>query len=251
MEEAVVHCANTIEDPFAVIGDVHGYIPPLEDLIGVLKTEVTNFADRWLVFVGDLVDRGNNPRQVIECVIDLIKNRGRTTCIMGNHEFVLLSALGLLGPALKRKYADFYVEQFSPEPTFRSYGIEPGNLEGLREAMPQEHLNFLLDLPWCVEAEGYLIVHAGLLPDKPYTEQLEKLRNRELNPGQPWIHEQRLVMEKLPPDCPVTVVSGHVRFPEVVMTEKRILLDTTGGRHGRLSGVLLPERRVFTSEVVI
>jgi serine/threonine protein phosphatase 1 len=142
----------------------------LEDLMGVLETEVTNFADRWFVFVGDLVDRGNNPRKTIEFVIDLIKNRGRTTCIMGNHEFALLSALGLLGPALKREYAEFYIEEFSPEPTFRSYGVESCNLKELQKAMPQEHLDFLLDLPWCVEAEGHLIVHAGLLPDRPYGE---------------------------------------------------------------------------------
>jgi serine/threonine protein phosphatase 1 len=250
MEEPVLYCAHTIEGPFVVIGDIHGHMGPLEDLMGILKTEVPNFNDLWLVFVGDLVDRGNNPRQAIECVIDLIKNRGRTTCIMGNHEFALLSALGLLGPALKREYAQFYVEEFDPEPTFESYGVEPGNLDGLQEAMPQEHLNFLFDLPWCVEAQGHLIVHAGLLPDMPYGQQMEKLRNRELNPGQPWIHEQRLVTPELPPDCPVTVVSGHVRFPEVVMTEKRILLDTTGGRGGRLSGVLLPERRVFKSTMV-
>ena len=251
MEEPVVYCAHTIEDPFAVIGDIHGHMGPLEDLMGVLKTEVTRIAGRWLVFVGDLVDRGNNPRRAIEFVIELIKDRGRTTCIMGNHEFALLSALGLLGPALKREYADPYLELFSPDPTFLSYSVEPGNLEGLKDAMPQEHLDFLLDLPWCVEAEGHLIVHAGLLPDRPYGEQLEKLRNREMNPGQPWIHEQRLVTPELPLDCPVTVVSGHVRFPEVVMSEKRILVDTTGGRYGRLSAVLLPERRVFKSTMVI
>jgi serine/threonine protein phosphatase 1 len=187
----------------------------LEDLMGVLETEVTNFADRWFVFVGDLVDRGNNPRKTIEFVIDLIKNRGRTTCIMGNHEFALLSALGLLGPALKREYAEFYIEEFSPEPTFRSYGVESCNLKELQKAMPQEHLDFLLDLPWCVEAEGHLIVHAGLLPDRPYGEQLKKLRNRELNPGQPWLHEKWLVSPELPPDCESGAssrLSGHRCF---------------------------------------
>ena len=247
----MISCASTIEGSFAVIGDIHGHMGPLKDLMGVLKTEVTNLTERWLVFVGDLVDRGNNPRRAIEFVIDLIKYRGRTTCIMGNHEFALLSALGLLGPALKREYAQFYVEEFDPEPTFESYGVEPGNLDGLQEAMPQEHLDFLLGLPWRVEAEGHLIVHAGLLPERPYEEQLTKLRNREMNPGQPWLHEQRLVTPELPPDCPVTVISGHVRQPEVVMTEKRILLDTTGGRSGRLSAVLLPERRIFLSTAEI
>jgi len=251
MEKPVVTCARNIEGPFVVIGDVHGHMEALEDLMGVMEREVGNITDRWIVFVGDLVDRGSNPRKAIEFVIDLMKKRGRTTCIMGNHEFALLSALGLLGPALELEYAQFYVEEFSPGPTFQSYGVEPDNLDELKEAMPQEHLDFLLGLPWCVEADGYLIVHAGLLPDRPYEEQLEKLRKRVLNPGQPWLHEQRLVSPELPPDCPVTVVSGHVRQPEVVVTEKRILLDTTGGRGGRLSAVLLPERRVFKSTILI
>jgi serine/threonine protein phosphatase 1 len=247
----VISCASTIDGPFAVIGDVHGHVSPLENLLEILKTNTDDNDDRWLVFVGDLVDRGENPRKAIELIIDLMKNRGRTICIMGNHEFALLSALGLLGPALKREYADFYVEEFDPETTFESYGVEPGNLEGLQEAMPKEHLDFLLGLPWLVEAEGYLIVHAGLLSDESYKKQLEKLRNREMNPGQPWIHEKRLVNVQPPEDCPVTVVSGHVRQPEVVMIEKRILIDTTGGRQGRLSAILLPERRVFSSKIAI
>jgi hypothetical protein len=102
-----------------------------------------------------------------------------------------------------------------------------------------------------VEAEGYLIVHAGLLPDEPYAVQLEKLRRREMNPGQPWLHAQRLVEAQPPDDCPVTVISGHVRFPEVVMSGKRILVDTTGGRRGRLSSILIPERKVVATHHAI
>ena len=41
------------------------------------------------------------------------------------------------------------------------------------------------------------------------------------------------------------VVSGHVKQPSVVMSEKRILVDTTGGRGGVLSAVLLTEKTVF------
>jgi serine/threonine protein phosphatase 1 len=222
---------------------------PIENLLEILKTNTGDYYNRWLVFVGDLVDRGGNPRKAIELVIDLIKHRGRTTCIMGNHEFVLLSALGLLGLRLEQEYAESYVEVYNSEFTFQSYGVKKGDLPALRRAIPKKHLDFLLGLPWCVESDGFLVVHAGLLPDESYEKQLEKLRKREMNPGQPWIHEKRLVTTEPPPDCPVTVVSGHVRFPEVVISDKRILIDTTGGRHGRLSAILLPERRVFKSTI--
>jgi serine/threonine protein phosphatase 1 len=238
---------TTISGPFAVIGDVHGHIGPLQSLLDNLKSAIVDYDERWLVFMGDLVDRGHDPRATVELLIDLVKNRGKTTCIMGNHEFVLLAALGLYGKILEREYAESYLELYSPEPTFRSYGVEPGDLRGLRRAIPEEHLTFLLDLPWCVEADGHLIVHAGLRPGEPYEAQLKKLRNREMNPGQPWLHEQQLVTAQPPHDCPVTVVSGHVRFANVVLAKKRILVDTTGGRGGRLSAVLLPERRVYNS----
>jgi hypothetical protein len=72
-----------------------------------------------------------------------------------------------------------------------------------------------------------------------------------MNPGQPWLHEQRLVTVQPPSDCPVTMDSDHVRFAKVVLSKKRILVDTTGGRGGRLSAVLLPERRVLTSTLNI
>jgi serine/threonine protein phosphatase 1 len=242
---------GTISGPFAVIGDVHGHVSPLQSLLDNLKQSVGDYDERWLVFMGDLVDRGDNPRASVELLIDLVKNRGKTTCIMGNHEFVLLAALGLYGKKLERQFAGPYTEIYSPAPTFRSYGVEPGDLQGLRRAIPDDHLAFLLALPWCVEADGYLIVHAGLRPGEPYEVQLKKLRNREMNPGQPWLHEQRLVTAQPPPDCPVTVVSGHVRFANVVLSKKRILVDTTGGRGGRLSAVLLPERRVYNSTIEI
>jgi hypothetical protein len=45
----------------------------------------------------------------------------------------------------------------------------------------------------------------------------------------------------------VKVVSGHVKQPRVVITEKRILVDTTGGRGGVLSAILIPEEEVLIS----
>ena len=192
---------STISGFFAVIGDVHGHTGPLQSLLENLE-ESAVYDERWLVFLGDLVDRGPDPRAAVQFVIDLVKNRGKTTCIMGNHEFVLLAALGLYGDRLEREFAQPYLDLYSPEPTFRSYGVEPGDLQGLRRSIPDGHLEFLLSLPWCVEAEGHLVVHAGLLPNEPYDTQLERLRNRETNPGQPWLHAQRLVTAQPPPDWP-------------------------------------------------
>ena len=61
MEKPVVTCARNIEGPFVVIGDVHGHMEALEDLIGILEREVGNITDRWIVFVAILWTAATTP----------------------------------------------------------------------------------------------------------------------------------------------------------------------------------------------
>jgi serine/threonine protein phosphatase 1 len=231
-----------------IVGDVHGQVELLARLMDNAEERVPDLSGRWIVFVGDLVDRGEDPRGAVTFILDLKKKRGKVTSIMGNHEYVLLSALGFFGEAKKAEWADTYIKEFSSGPTFRSYGVEPGKYEDLEKAIPAGHKKFLLSLPWCFESTGFLVVHAGLIPDEPFMKQMKELRKRDGVSGRsPWLHEQRLVKASPPPDCPLTVVSGHVKQPSVVKSEKRILVDTTGGRGGVLSAVLLPEKTVLSS----
>ena len=231
-----------------VVGDVHGQTELLAKLIRNAASEVPDLSERWIVFTGDLVDRGEDPRGAISLILEMKEKHGRVTSIMGNHEFVMLSALGHFGGEKEREWADPYFAEFSSGPTFSSYGATPGRFDELAKAIPPEHLRFLKSLPWCVEMEGYIAVHAGLIPDEPYARQLKELRKRDCVHGRsPWLHAQSLVAASPPPDCPVKVVSGHVKQPRVVITEKRILVDTTGGRGGVLSAVLIPEEETLTS----
>jgi serine/threonine protein phosphatase 1 len=237
-----------ISGPFIVIGDVHGQIDLLRDLLNNLKKDVRDLDKRWLVFIGDLVDRGKYSKHVIQLVMDLLQTRGKTACIMGNHEYVLISSLGMLGAERQREWTGMYKKIFSSGPTFCSYDVKEGDLQALKNAMPMKHQEFLFSLPWYIEAEGHLIVHAGLFPDKPFKPQLEELKIRDFSTMWiPYFDDPELVSSDPPSDCPLTVISGHVRQKAVIFREKRILVDTTGGLGGKLSAVLLPERKVITS----
>lgn len=71
---------------YFVIGDVHGKYDMLNDLL-----------QKWdghsqLVFLGDLIDRGENSRAVLEKVRDLVNQQG-SICLSGNHEFMFLTWL--------------------------------------------------------------------------------------------------------------------------------------------------------------
>ena len=81
------------------IGDVHGQLEVLEKLGEHLGYDIENGwnhpEDRLLVFLGDLIDRGEDSLGVAELVMSLVLNE-KAQCLMGNHEYNLVSyAMGL------------------------------------------------------------------------------------------------------------------------------------------------------------
>ena len=55
---------------YYVIGDVHGKAGMLEDLLKTWNGQTQ------LLFLGDLIDRGEDSRRVLEMVKDLVDNQG-------------------------------------------------------------------------------------------------------------------------------------------------------------------------------
>ncbi len=88
--------------PFDVIGDVHGCLAELEQLLTTLGYELerdaegrpagARHASRRAVFVGDLVDRGPDTPGVLRLVMGMVA-AGAAFCVSGNHEAKLLRAL--------------------------------------------------------------------------------------------------------------------------------------------------------------
>lgn len=239
--------ASRIQGPVAVIGDVHGQIDQLVTIIEKLKKR-PDWDSRWLVFIGDLVDRGPDPRATVDLVCDLLAEHPRTTVVCGNHELAMAGALGLVPVPEYAQWNQRWVADYGSESTFSSYGVEHGDLAALKETLPDPHAKLLSDLPWAIEHPEFLFVHAGLDPNTPFEMQLRILRQKDFTLNRPpWLCSKSFVTGANPAGCPVAVVSGHVKVPEVKLDGKRILIDTTGGEGGDLSCVLLPERRVISS----
>ncbi|WP_309572846.1 AAA family ATPase [Deinococcus sp.] len=92
-----------LTDPFDVIGDVHGCLPELRELLARLGyvldgNVVTPPADRTAVFLGDLVDRGPDSAGVLALVMGMVRV-GTALCVPGNHEEKVARALD--GKAVK------------------------------------------------------------------------------------------------------------------------------------------------------
>jgi hypothetical protein len=76
--------------PYDIIGDIHGYADELHALFEMLGYEKRNGshthpAGRRVVFLGDYIDRGPKIREVLETVRAMVET-GNALAILGNHE---------------------------------------------------------------------------------------------------------------------------------------------------------------------
>lgn len=191
-------------------------------------------AQKMIVFVGDLVDRGPNSR----AVVDLVRRRvqsGEARLLMGNHEEILIGAAR--GDVATTK-ALLRVGGYA---TLASYGInrdlaDHGSYEDLASLLvaqfPRSDLTFLERAEDMILIGDYCFVHAGIRPGQPLDAQLPTdLR---------WIREPFISSRR---DHGAVIVHGHTITPEVEDLPNRIGIDTGAFRSGRLSAVVLEEDR--------
>ena len=121
----MVQFEEHIQGPVAVIGDIHGQVEKLLAVLDRLRQQ-PDYEQRWIVLIGDLVDRGPDPKGALDVVCDLMLEHSRTTVICGNHELAMAGALQLLPTP---DYADWptrWLADYGAESTFSSFGVEHG-----------------------------------------------------------------------------------------------------------------------------
>lgn len=136
-----------------VIGDVHGHYGGLMELLN----QVAPGEQDQVYFLGDLIDRGPDSAQVVE----FVKN-SPYHCIMGNHEQMMLMALPEEGHNHQAWDAWLYSGGDKTVDSYRTEGI-----------IPREHLRWMRKLKPYLDLGDVWLVHAGMRPDRPVTEQTE------------------------------------------------------------------------------
>lgn len=215
------------------IGDVHGRLDLLDDLMAQIRREMAERPTRHvlLVFLGDLIDRGPSSAQVLEQLRTLNIDGVRTAFLLGNHEEVLVRILdgdtSLIPSWL----------QFGGAQCLQSYGVdlrrirrraEDDVLAIVRSAIPQSHREFLRRFVDTCRFGDYLFVHAGIRPGVPIEEQLQTdLR---------WIREPFLLDDT---DHGCIVVHGHTISEKVEERPNRIGVDTGAYRTGVLTALAI------------
>ena len=116
-----------------LISDIHGCIDEFNDLLRQLNYQSNS--DR-VILLGDLIDRGPNSLAVVE------KARAMgLECVMGNHEYKFLKWLRSQGSRVDVYDRKDYYAKFS-----------------------DQDINYITHMPYYIELDDVIIVHAGLKP---------------------------------------------------------------------------------------
>lgn len=192
------------------IGDVHGCYNLLLDTV-----EPHIGSGNELVLLGDLFDR--SPEEygdfnVLEFVRDMNEHPdayglSNVESLMGNHELLLLDAL--------TGDVDCWL-------------MNGGNIDFAISLIEKpSHIDWIKQRPAYLIRDNYLLVHAGVKPNVPLTEQ----EPFDLA----WIRDDPYI----PHNLPYTIIYGHTIHNDVTHYPDRIAIDTGAFHTGKLSSYVI------------
>ena len=233
--------------PFDIIGDVHGCLPELEELLVAMDYQiervpytaetlgyrVTHPVGRRVVFVGDLVDRGPDSPGVLKLAMSMVAS-GAAFCVVGNHDAKLQRYLRGKEVSLKHGL-EVTAEQLKAESEeFKTQA---------REFLYQLTSHYVLD-------EGRLVVaHAGIKEDMQgrgsgavrsfcmYGETTGEIDEFGLPVRLNWAADYR---------GKAKVVYGHTPVPEAQWLNRTIDIDTGCVFGGKLTALRYPEETLVS-----
>ena len=240
VREPLLNDKRHLHGPFDIVGDVHGCLPELLELLQLLGYQITydddgraidaaHPAGRTAVFVGDLVDRGPSSVGVLRLAMGMTAS-GNAFAVPGNHEAKLIRALDGANVQVSHGLETTLAELAGESPAFR---------QAVRD--------------WCYSLISHLVfdggrlvvAHAGL-KEAYHGRASGRVRSFALygdTTGEtdefglpvryPWADEYR---------GKAMVIYGHTPTPTLDWINNTLCLDTGCAFGGRLSALRYPER---------
>jgi serine/threonine protein phosphatase 1 len=155
------------------IGDIHGCIAPLRALEARILADAAGIpGEKWIVCLGDYVDRGPGSAMVLDHLTAPPPAGFRRICLAGNHEVIMFDFI-------QRGKLDNGWLSLGGRETLASYGLydlsaNKGSMaRQIASHIPDQHIQFLEALPVLLEIPDYVFVHAGIDPGETLAAQNE------------------------------------------------------------------------------
>ena len=161
------------------IGDVHGHLPQLERLLSAMSEASEH--DGRLTLLGDLIDRGPASLKCVRRALSPAATLGfvSRTLLLGNHEMMMLMAFSGRPDAADAQDiwiangGDTTLSEAGPAPSALPRRLEASRL-AVERALGRDVLDELTASPLSRQAGNLLFVHAGIDPDVPLAQALDK-----------------------------------------------------------------------------
>ena len=200
-----------------IVGDVHGC---LKEFLALLKKVNYKADTHRLILVGDIINRGPFSFEMLNWV-----KKNEVEMVRGNHEQAFIRGItenNLTNPVL--------------------YELKKEMKKDLKK-----WIEWLCQLPFYIEEKDFLVVHAGLVPqEEPQYSDPHLLMHIRT-----WDGKGKDIKSELYPAWhdfykkKKLVVYGHWANQGLKIKKNSIGLDTGCVYGQKLSGVLLPERKIF------
>ncbi|MEA3352981.1 MAG: metallophosphoesterase [Campylobacterota bacterium] len=208
---------NNIDNTF-IIGDVHGCYHTLMALVKKLPR------DAKLIFVGDLCDKGDFSKDVIEFV-----KSNNYPCVKGNHEHLFEKYI--IDAIEKDKHSAWSSDKrYGGLQCIQSY---KGDIKLIKE-----HLKWIKKLPTYIQIDKYFITHGFGLEYYDKKDDPDYYNDFLLN---------RIYKDTVEPEVQEDIINifGHCVFDEVKKGKKYICLDTGCSNGGKLSALELKTQKIY------
>jgi serine/threonine protein phosphatase 1 len=241
--------------PTIAVGDIHGNLPALKDLLAQLRPEAR--ATDVVVFLGDYIDRGPDSRACIDAILDFKNSTpAEVVCLRGNHEDWMFRTqanywehswlFGMDALVTVRSYSTAAARTIRDAMDAAGAQLFTGDCElpygAFFDILPAAHRAFFDSLAFCMQTRDCICSHGGL------DTRIAALADQ---PAESLMWGGGTFPDGYDGEQPV--VYGHWDNAEVdaqgwpmpVIIGNTIGIDTI--KHGVLTAVRIPDRRVFQS----
>ena len=208
------------------IGDVHGHLHQLQRLLAAMAA----FSDGKgsLTFLGDLIDRGAASLECVKQALQPAASLGFAdrTLLLGNHEMMMLMAFSGRPDAADAQEiwlangGDTTLGEAGPAPSMLALRPEASRL-AIERVLGRDVFEELAASALTRRAGNLLFVHAGIDPDVPLAQALDKPAMSLRDGRHPtWIRGPFLEHDG-PFDGGIIIVHGHTPEPRVLAGKGR------------------------------
>jgi serine/threonine protein phosphatase 1 len=148
------------------ISDIHGCVETFRKLV-TEKLALTR--QDALYLLGDYINKGPDSKGVIDFIFELMDAGFKVYCLRGNHEQYLIDGL-------QYSWEEIAFINRGGRETLDSFGTT-----NVRD-IPSKYIEFISALPYYIEVQDFLLIHAGLNFDltDPYKDDFSMLNIRNM-----------------------------------------------------------------------